>query len=121
MDEEINGSILQSIKKQLNVPPAVTQFDSDISLLINSAFATLTQLGVGPDTGYKIESEENTWDEFFTDIRLSSVKEYVFLKVRTVFDPPTGSVLSSYDKYLKEIEWRLSVAAEELKQGASDA
>lgn len=112
MDE----TILTSIKKQLNIPAAVTQFDQDVMLLINAAFATLNQLGVGPEEGFALESGDEVWGDFYNDVRLDQIKNYVYLRVRTVFDPPVGSILSSYNNVIKEEEWRLSVAAEELKR-----
>ena len=117
-DVSMSDSILTSIKKQLNIDADYHAFDSDIILLINSAFATLNQMGVGPDSGFAISDDSETWDMFISDSRLNMVFQEVYLRVRLVFDPPNGSVLSSMDATLKELDWRLTVAAEEVKSNA---
>ena len=107
-------SILTSIKKLLGITEEYTYFDVDIIMHINSAFSILTQLGVGPSNGFSIEDDSSTWDEFITDKSvLESVKSYIYMKVRLMFDPPSSSfVLDSMDKMTKELEWRLNATAE---------
>ena len=107
-------SILTSIKKLLGITEEYTYFDVDIIMHINSVFSILTQLGVGPSNGFSIEDDSSTWDEFITDKSiLESVKSYIYMKVRLMFDPPSSSfVLDSMDKMVKELEWRLNVSAE---------
>lgn len=109
-----NVSILNSIKKQLNVSENFSAFDSDIILLINSAFSTLTQLGIGPKNGFSITDDSPVWGDFIDDQRLNLVMQEVYLRVRTVFDPPAGSVLGSMENMIKELDWRLTVAGEEV-------
>lgn len=110
----MGDSILNSIKKVLGIAPEYKAFDPDIIMHINSVFATLNQMGIGPDAGYFIEDETPTWDAFLgADPKLNSVKTYVFLKVRTIFDPPTTSfVLESMNKQIEQLEWRLNVQRE---------
>ena len=45
---ELMESILISIKKLLGIMPDYTNFDDDIIIHINTAFAMFNQLGVGP-------------------------------------------------------------------------
>ena len=108
-------SILVSIKKLLGIAADYTHFDPDIIMHINSAFSILTQLGVGPPEGFRIEDDVKTWNDFISDtIRLDAVKSYVYLKVGLMFDPPTSSaVLSAKERQISELEWRLNVAAEQ--------
>lgn len=110
----MTDSILDSVKKVLGLTPDYTAFDIDVIMHINSVFATLNQLGVGPLEGFTIEDNSTTWGEYIgTDKNLSSVKTYVWLKVRVLFDPPTMSfVLTSYEQQIKELEWRLNVYQE---------
>lgn len=112
--DSLSESILDSIKKMIGILSQDTNFDVDIIIHINGAFTTLRQLGVGPEEGYAIKSAENKWSEFITDeSRLDSVKTYVYLKVKTVFDPPlNASLMESFQSTIKELEWRLNVAAE---------
>ena len=105
-------SILISIKKLLGISADYTHFDDDLIIQINSAFSTLTQLGVGPIEGFEIEDATSTWSEFLRDDpRLNFAKTYVQIKVKLAFDPPTSSALiDSYNRQLDEITWRLTVA-----------
>lgn len=107
-------SILTSTKKILGVGETDTSFDLDIITHINTAFSTLTQLGVGPVDGFMIEDADAEWDEFIgEDSRYQSVKSYVFLRVRQLFDPPTTSYLiDAVNKQINELEWRLNVNRE---------
>ena len=86
-------SILVSIKKLLGIDATYTVFDVDVIIHINTAFAVLNQLGVGPTDGFMIEGEEESWDDYITDNNLSMVKTFVYLKVRLAFDPPTSTAL----------------------------
>jgi hypothetical protein len=108
-------SILISTKKILGIAEDYTVFDLDIITHINTAFSTLTQLGVGPPTGFMIQDETAEWAEFIeNDLQNNSVKTYVFLRVRQLFDPPTTSYLiAAVDNQIKELEWRLNVHREE--------
>ena len=104
-------SILQSIKKLLGLDEDYDAFDDDVMMHINSVLMILTQLGVGPKNGFSITGEEETWEDYLgEDIsKLSAVKTYVYLKVKTMFDPTSSSVVNEATKeILKELEWRLN-------------
>lgn len=109
-------SILTSIKKLLGVPENYAQFDDDIIMHINTVFLNLTQLGVGPATGFFIEDDGAVWSDFVNineDARLNAIKTYVYLKVKLLFDPPLSpAVIQSMNNMISELEWRLNVAAE---------
>ena len=111
-------SILTSIKKLLGITEDYEHFDQDIIMHINSVFMILTQMGVGPADGFRIEDDSATWSDFTSDLKvLESVKSYMYLKVRLLFDPPTSSsVLDSTNRLISELEWRLNVAGEEVNQ-----
>jgi hypothetical protein len=105
-------SILTSIKKLLGVEESYEHFDADIIMHINSVFMILTQLGVGPSEGFIIEDKTATWSDFLSDtdlVNLSAVKTFVHLKVRLIFDPPSGTVAESMNKLISELEWRMFV------------
>jgi hypothetical protein len=108
-------SILTSTKKILGIAEDYTVFDLDVITHINTAFSTLTQLGVGPANGFMIEDETAVWTDFIAeDFQYNSVKSYVFLRVRQLFDPPSTSYLiAAVDSQIKELEWRLNVHREE--------
>lgn len=108
------GSILNSVKKVLSIDPSYTVFDADIVLHINAVFATLEQLGIGPEAGFMIEDDSTTWDAFLgDDPMLNHVKLYICLKVRVIFDPPqTAALLEAMNKQIEQLEWRISVRRE---------
>lgn len=109
-ETSVENSILDSIKKLLQIEPSYDEFDVDIMIHINSVFSTLYQIGVGPQTGaYRITSQANAWSEFIgDDTFLEEVKSYIYLRVKRLFDPPETSFANdSFKDQLKEMEWRL--------------
>lgn len=110
--DQIGSSILLSTKKALGIPPEETGFDADILMHLNSVFAELWQMGVGPDEVFEVLDEDTSWAEFTTNKALSMVKSYVYLEVRLMFDPPTASLLASMERKRDEYEWRLNVAGD---------
>lgn len=108
-------SILNSIKKLIGMDPEYTQFDTDLIVYINSMFAILKQVGVGPENGFSISDDSATWDEYLPDYdkNFEFVKTYIQQRVKLVFDPPlTSSVLDAMKETIKELEWRLNIAGE---------
>lgn len=115
----MSESILESTKKVLGLGSDYTVFDVDVMMHINSTFSTLNQLGLGPEDGFSIDGEESTWADFIgDDPRLNSVKTYVYLKVRSVFDPPQSAhAINAMNEQIKEFEWRLNVYREGVEHG----
>lgn len=111
----MSDSILTSTKKMLGIEETDTAFDVDIITHINSIFSILNQLGIGPAAGFMIEDKEPVWSEFLADdLRLNSVKTYMYLRVRILFDPPATSFLvTSLNERVQELEWRINCYREE--------
>lgn len=109
-------SILTSIKKLLGIDEDYEQFDVDIIIYINSSLIGLTQIGIGPDYGFRITDKSTTWKNFLDDrLDLDSVKSYVYMSVRLIFDPPqTSYLVDAIKEQLKELIWRLSIQVEAL-------
>lgn len=107
-------SILTSIKKLLGIQEECEDFDTDIIIHINTVFTILNQLDVGPEKGFRIKDDTTTWEEYIKDdLLLESVKDYIYLKVKLIFDPPSSSaVIESINRTLSELEWRLSVTVD---------
>lgn len=103
-------TILTSIKKLLGIYNENTDFDADILIHINSVIVILNQLGIGPNAGFEID-ENTTWSEYLNDnSKLNSVKTYIYLKVKMVFDPPTSaSIREANIQMMDELEWRLNL------------
>lgn len=108
-------SILQSIKKTLNLPADYEAFDQDVLMHINSVFSTLHQLGVGPSGGFMIEGGGETWQDLLgNDPRLNNIKTYIYLRVRLLFDPPTtGFHVTAMKEQITELEWRINAHRED--------
>ena len=107
----MDDSILISIKKLLGIGEDDEQFDPDILMHINSVFMILTQIGVGPESGFSIQDDSSKWADFVSDInKIEAVKSYIYLKVRLLFDPPTSSsTMEAINSLISELEWRLNV------------
>ena len=107
----MEDSILNTIKQMLGVETDSEDFDTDIIVWINSAFSILSEVGVVPSSGYRIESSDNTWDEVLGDaLNFEDVKSFVYLKARTMFNPPSTSfALQAMSTELEELAWRIKV------------
>lgn len=115
----LDASILNDVKKYLGPSIVYTVFDMDIIMNINAAFFVLFELGVGSeDEVFTISGNSELWSEFSENKSIiSATKQYVYLKVKNVFDPPTSSyVLQAYESQIQELEWRLR----ELASGTFD-
>ena len=106
MDE----SILTTIKSMLNIDSNITDFDSDLIVLINSSLSTLFQLGIGEGKPFRISGSSETWSQLLTkEYYLELVKETIYLDVRIVFDPPSSSIVMETMKEIrKENQWRIA-------------
>lgn len=107
-------SILTSVKALLGITEEYEHFDPPIIMHINSVLMVLTQLGIGPAEGFSIEDETSTWVDFVQDTtKIEAIKTYVGMRVRLLFDPPSGSAhIEAINRTISELEWRLNIAAE---------
>lgn len=115
LQEDILDSILYSVKKQLGLAPDYGAFDSELILHINSVLGILNQMGVGPKKPLTIDGPDQTWGQFqLGDDRLDMVRTYVYLKVRTLFDPPSAATMfQAMNEQIDEYEFRLYVLGDE--------
>lgn len=122
MSTILENSILNDVKKLsgLSVEDSELEtedykpFDTDLLLFINASFNRLKQLGVGPNENYSIESSDETWGDFFGDIKVvEMVRAWMVLNVRMQFDPPTSSIASeAYKTMIDKYEWCMNVDVE---------
>lgn len=107
-------SILTSIKKLHGISEEDTSFDTDIIIHINSALMILNQLGVGPLPGFYIEDKTTTWEDYVPDrFIVESVKSFIYIKVRLVFDPPASpTVVDALTSSAEEYKWYIREWAE---------
>lgn len=110
----MDKSILNTIKRMLGLEPDYTPFDTEILIHINSVFMVLQQLGVGPKDGFSITGPDEVWSDYIGDTKnLEALKSYIYLRVKTVFDPPqSGTAMEAMKQQIDEYTWRLNVAVD---------
>lgn len=111
----VPNSILDTVKKAVGVDPENDQFDVDILMHINSVFATLNQLGVGPIDGFEIEDNSTLWVDYLGGNKLiNSVKSMMVLQVQLYFDTATMTSFNMTAKQaqIDQIQWRLNVVVD---------
>ena len=108
------SKILDDVKTTLDFASEEdTGFDSRLLLEIDGALGTLSQLtNVRPEVDVTNETE---WDQLLYSgdkhlLRL--VKQYVYISVRIIFDPPTGSVLTTLTSSLNNLAHRIIIQKE---------
>ena len=118
MAVNVKESILESTKAAMGIVPEYDAFNDQLIMLLNSAFSTLSQIGIGPDDGFFIEDSSTTWDEYLEGKRiLNFVIQYVHIYVRLGFDPPQNSfAVQSMKQQLDELTWRINVQAEKMNK-----
>lgn len=105
-------SILKTIRRMIGPDENYEYFDTDLIILINSAFSRLCELGVGPDEPFYITGTDETWSDFMEDGYMERVKKYVYLSVKNIFDPPaSASVMNAYKEEIEKLEWLLKETA----------
>lgn len=114
---KLTDSILDTVKKQLGYPKELTNFDVDIIVCINAAFAVLQQIGFGPKNGFVIISSDETFGDYVNDdAAVSMVQMFLYLKTKLGFDPPSSSfVLESVKSMADEYQFRLQVLGSEMR------
>ena len=107
------STILDDVKKELNIGPDVHEFDLDIRSHINGAFFALYQIGVGPSRPFRIDNS-TIWTDYETSIPYDVILDYLHLKVALVFDPPSSnSVVDAYKDRISELEFRMNVEVDD--------
>ena len=108
------SKILDDVKTTLDFASEEdTGFDSRLLLEIDGALGTLSQLtNVHPEVNVTKDTE---WDQllYSSDKHLLRlVKQYVYISVRIIFDPPTGSVLTTLTSSLNNLAHRIIIQKE---------
>lgn len=110
----LETSILKSIRQRIGPSASYDVFDTDLIVNINTSFSRLCQLGVGPETPFRITGESEEWDDFQAeDKMMEEVKQYIYLKAKLIFDPPqSGTVIKMYQEETEKLEWLLKEVSE---------
>lgn len=104
-------SILKTIRSMLDMDPDDEVYNTDLIVHINSSIMVLCQVGIGPKDGFRISGIAETWNELLGDSKmLESAKEYIYLRTKIGFDPPTNSfVMEAMKTMASELEVRLNM------------
>lgn len=114
-------SILESVKDYLGVSDDVTAYDTEILMAINAVMIALKQFGIGPEEGYVVEGTYDTWDDLMGDNHPGGVREYVCMRVRMLFDPPSNNqIMAALKEQISEFEWRILDDADRLAEEGED-
>ena len=113
-------SVLESVKKMLDIDPDYDAFDPELIIHINSALGVAKQVGVQLNPDFIIYDSSKTWSEVVQDPEaIPLVKSYIYLKVKLIFDPPnTGVLHEAMERQIQEFEWRLFVDADPVEEGS---
>lgn len=107
-------SILDSVKSYLGIPLDSNAFDNDVIMSINAIMFVLNQFGIGPSEPFVVENSSQTWSDLLGDEKVGSVRQYVNMRVRMLFDPPTNNqVMDALKGSIDEFEWRILVDVDE--------
>lgn len=115
-------SILYSIKEYLGLTIDNCAFDGMIIMYINLALQELSQFGAskkGTMDDKGIVGMEETWLDFLGPYEevLNMAKGYVGMYVKLFFDPPANSfTVSSMEKQIEQLSWRIVVEVENLER-----
>lgn len=102
--------ILNTVKLAIGLAPDDDSFDDQLLMYINSTFATIHQLGAGPDKDFLVEDANTKWDDYMEpSYARNFVKDLVCKEVQKKFDPPTSSAMSqALDEEIAELTYRLN-------------
>lgn len=111
-------SILQSVRSGLGIASDDDAFDQDLFPHINAAITTIIQAGAGVPTF--VMDDTTKWGDFIpievdplTQSALSSIVQFVTLRTRTLFDPPSAGTMNVLTSITDEQLWRVHLAYDE--------
>lgn len=111
MGEYDRSKIYDSVKESLGINIEDTTFDNDILMFISTELSILNQMGIGKQLG--LVSVSNKWIDFKDTEQIRGneafemVKQFVFISVRLVFDPPPANIEKILNDSKEEIRIRL--------------
>jgi hypothetical protein len=114
MNEQVNESILTSIKKLLGIAEDYEHFDADLIIHINTFLTRLYQAGVGAKN-FAIYDKSATWADFLgeDEVKFQQAKTYVYIRTKLLFDhPQSGAANEAFKEAMRELEWLLFVDAD---------
>lgn len=112
--DEINSSILTTIIGMLGPYETYENFAAEIRVHINTELGVLSQLGIGTKD-FRITGTGETWADFLGDQAqyLSMALDYVYLRVKAIFDTQNSSLIGILNEKADELAWRLRTRIED--------
>ena len=106
----MNEIILDTVKETVGGGIVHEHFDDELIVDINAVIMELRQIGVGPQDPFMVVDGTETWDGYLEDdtTLLSVVPTLVSLKVKMLFDPPSGGLADEINKQIDRLEWRVN-------------
>lgn len=106
--------ILASIKDAIGVVGDNLGFDHQLLMQINSAAAELAQIGVDEFADLTIGASTE-WPAIESSVLLNLVKQYIYLRTRTVFDASASSTIAAtLEKTSAVVEGRIAHEVEHI-------
>lgn len=108
-------SVLNDEKLLLGYPAEYTAFDDILVMHINTALLSVKMLGVNDDETLIID-KSTTWEDLLgvTSEIKESVKNYIYYRVRLVFDPPNSKgAIEAFKEEIEELGWRIASYSKE--------
>lgn len=112
--DKMDGSILTTIKKLVNISDMDESFDTDLIVHINTYLRRCNQLGVGKRS-FRVYDKSQKWSDFVQPGQetFDQVIDYVYMRCKLIFDPPAnGSGIKALEDGYHELEWLLCADAE---------
>lgn len=106
-------NVLEDVKKLIGFDADYNAFDTDLIININTTLSVLKQVGVKVQKYLSLESSDSWEDILGEHSNIEMIKQYIYLSVKIIFDPPLNSaILSSYKEEIKNLEWRINFETE---------
>lgn len=115
----MSDSILETVAEVvLGNTGELDAFTTDLLVYINAALMALGELGVVTED-FRVTGTTEKWSDIVTaESKYGALREYIILKTKLAFDPPTSSAaLDSMEKIIKHDEWRLTIQADPVTRG----
>lgn len=108
--------VLESVRKIIGGDWVSDSFNPELILTTNTILSVLNQFGVTLTS--RTITEDTTWEELIPDVEtIEEIKTYVTLRVKKIFDPPTGSTaMEALEETIKECEYRVLLTLEDDKE-----
>lgn len=108
--EDTMTSILDSVKKALEIPEGVNAWDAKLILYINMSLSKLRQAGVG--NLVKVTGSSEKWSDITKGLNpiddiSQLIESYVYLDTLIKFDPPPPGIQKNMEEALMDIMLRL--------------